>query len=518
MNAIFMHKHIQSKRLTQAVRQSLPAGLSIVKPLLLSSLLLLSACNMMPAYHRVDPPVTAKWPEGSAYQANSGMMQDDATQAMAIGWRNFFADARLQQLIEMALKNNRDLRVAVLNIEKSRAQFQIERSALFPQVTGTVSETASRQLTQIPSAQGTTVQSITSHSYSANLGFSSYELDIFGRIRSLKAQALETFLATAEARRSTQISTIAEVATDYLTLAADKDQLKLAQDTLKSQQETLTITQRRYDFGQASGVDVSQIQQSVATARVNVMTYTSQVAQDRNALVLIVGAPVPSELEPDSLASLDKPLRDIPVGLPSSVLLQRPDVLEAEHQLKAASANIGALRAAFFPTISLTALGGVASTSLSSLFTHGSGTWSLVPEISVPIFDAGKNRANLNSAIADRDIYLAQYEKSVQTAFSEVANALAQHGTLGEQLEAQQALVAASQQSYDLSKARYNYGVDGYLTVLDSQRTLFTAQQDLITTNLSKINNLVTLYKVLGGGWQTETGVASADDTGAEKP
>ncbi len=465
----------------------------------------LGGCSLMPAYVRPASPVPQAYPTPLAETAN-------ATAAADTGWRDFFADERLRQLIALALANNRDLRVAVLNIELSRAQNRIQGAALLPTVNASGSAGASRTPADLSGAG----QAVTARQYSATLGFSSYELDLFGRIRSLNEQSLQQFLATDEARRSTQISLVAEVAADYLTLAADQEHLKLASVTLQSQSDSYALTKRMAELGAASDLTLRQAQTSVETARVDVARYTAQVALDRNALALVVGTQPPDALLPAGLDDGIKALgaaRDLPAGLPSDLLQRRPDVLQAERELRAANANIGAARAAFYPRISLTASAGAGSADLGKLFKSGQGTWSFAPSISLPIFDGGVNKANLDSATASRDIYLAQYEKSIQTAFREVADSLAQRTTLGEQLLAQQALVDATGASYTLSDARFKRGVDSYLSVLDSQRSLYTAQQTLIGTQLSRVSNLVTLYKVLGGGW-IESSPTSASNPG----
>ena len=423
--------------------------------------------------------------------------------AADIDWRSFFADARLQSLIAQALANNRDLRIAVLNIEQARAQYRIQDASTWPTVNASGSNTAGRT----PASLSSTGQAVVGHQYSATIGFSAYELDLFGRVRSLNAQALESFLATAEARRSTQISLVAEVASAYLTWAADAERLALAQQTLRSQSDSFALTQRSYQLGNASALTLRQQQTSVDTARVDVARYTGQVALDQNALALLVGAPVPADLAPTSLGDSLGPLENLPAGLPSDLLQRRPDILQAEHQLKAANFNIGAMRAAFYPRISLTASLGSGSNELSGLFKAGSGSWSFVPQISLPLFDGGSNQANLDYATIGRDINVATYEKTIQTAFREVADALAQRDTLGAQLEAQQSLVGATAESFQLSDARFQKGVDSYLSVLDAQRSLYSAQQTLIATRLSRVSNAVTLYKVLGGGWTGESAI-----------
>jgi len=457
-----------------------------------------SGCTLMPTYDRPAAPIPATYPTGAA----SDVVASPA--AADIGWRNFFADEQLRQIIALALSNNRDLRVAILNIEKSRAQYRIQESELFPAVNATASGSASRT----PADLSQTGQAQTVRQYSADVGFSAYELDLFGRLRSLNTQAAQQFLATEEARRATHISLVAEVVSDYLTLAADQERLELAQSTFRSQSDSYRLTQRSYEIGSTSGLTLRQAQTSVETARVDVARYTSQVAQDRNALTLVVGAQLPLDLLPTGLADALGALgarSDVPAGLPSALLQRRPDVLQAEHELQAANANIGAARAAFYPSIALTASAGSSSSELSNLFKAGSGVWNFAPQITVPIFDGGRNRANLNSARISRDIGAAQYEKAIQTAFREVADALAQRGTLDQQLDAQKALVDATNESYKLSDARFQRGVDSYLNVLDSQRSLYSAQQNLIGTQLSRVLNLVTLYKVLGGGWVEST-------------
>ncbi|MFL9878179.1 AdeC/AdeK/OprM family multidrug efflux complex outer membrane factor [Herbaspirillum rhizosphaerae] len=478
-------------------------GTSCARLLPLVLAMLVGGCSLMPDYQRPLAPVAPRF-SGDATSSVSSLPVAD------IGWREVFTDPALRRVIELTLANNRDLRVAVLNIEKARAQYGVQRAALFPTVNASASETASRTPADL-SASGSVT---TGRSYSATLGFSSYELDLFGRVRSLSAQAIESFFSTAETRRSTQISLVAEVATAYLTLAADQDRLKLAQNTLDSQSRTYHLNQRSFDLGNASALTLRQAQTSVESARVDVESFTAQVAQDRNALVLLAGIELPDALLPTSLpdiaAAAANPLATIPPGLPSDLLQRRPDILQAEHDLRSANASIGAARAAFYPRISLTASAGSSSASLSGLFKGGSGAWSFSPGISLPIFDAGANRANLTIATTNRDIYVAQYEKAIQTAFREVSDALAQRGTLGRQLAAQEALVDASSEAFRLSEARFKYGIDSYLSVLDSQRSLYTARQNLIGTRLSRFTNLVTFYKTLGGGWVETTGTPVA--------
>ncbi|MFA7346651.1 MAG: AdeC/AdeK/OprM family multidrug efflux complex outer membrane factor [Desulfurivibrionaceae bacterium] len=457
-------------------------------------LLCLGGCTMAPGYARPEPPVPAGWPSGPAYHEQRCNQSDP--EVADLPWQTFFVDEQLQKLITLALANNRDLRIAALNIERSRAQYRIQRAELLPRIDATGAGSKQR----IPETLSSTDQAETVKQYSAGLGVSAYELDLFGRVQSLKDQALEQYLATEQARRTVQISLVAEVATNYLNLAADRERLHLAQETLTAQQATHQLIKRRFEVGAASELDLRQVQTRLDAARVDVARYTTLVAQDENALNLVVGATVPAELLPRALSENLAGVQDIAPGMPSEVLLRRPDVLAAENQLKEFNANIGAARAAFFPRITLVGSAGVGSDELSGLFTSGSGAWAFAPKIVLPIFDAGSRWAGLKVAEADRDIAVARYEKAIQTAFREVADALAQRGTIDEQLAAQQSLTDATAASHRLSQARYEKGVDSYLAVLDSQRSLYGAQQGLIATRLTRLLNLVTLYKVLGGG------------------
>jgi len=449
---------------------------------------------MAPKYERPAAPVPNAWPQGPAYKELAGSASAKAV--ADIPWQEFFVDPQLRKLIALALENNRDLRVAALNIERSRARYQIQRSDLLPKVDANAAATFQR-LAEDFSGTGLPMNV---HQYNLGLGISSYELDLFGRVQSLKDQALEQFLATEQARRSVQISLVSEVAANYLSLAADRERLQLAKDTLASQQSSYRLIQSRFEYGITSALDLHQAQTSVDTARVDIARYTTFTAQDENALNLVVGSPVPAELLPTALSDTLTALKDPSPGLPSEVLLGRPDILQAENLLKGANANIGAARAAFFPRITLVSSVGVGSDDLAGLFTSGSFVWKVAPQISLPIFDGGSNRANLKVAEVDRDIAVAQYEKAIQTAFREVADAFALRGTIDEQLAAQKSLTDATAQSYRLSQARFEKGVDSYLNVLDSQRSHYGSQQNLISVGLARLLNLATLYKVLGGG------------------
>lgn len=453
---------------------------------------LLGACTTLaPDYLRPQAPVPAAWPGQTASVVAATAVAD-------IGWRDYFADARMRELIALALNNNRDLRVAALNIERAQAQYRIQRADQFPSVALSGGQNAQR----LPGDLTNSGESTISRQYITTVGISSWELDFFGRVRSLRDQALETYLATEEAGRSAQISLVAEVANAWLTLAADRELLDLARETWQTQQQSVELTRRSFEAGAVSALDLRQAESAMQRARADAARYAAQVAKDENALALLIGGPVPATLLPAKLVDAVSAISQLPAGIPSDVLVRRPDVLQAERALRAANANIGAARAAFFPRISLTASAGSASSTLDGLFDAGSGTWTFVPQISLPIFNAGALSASLDVAKVQREIQVAEYEKAIQTAFREVADALAERTTLSEQLDARRKLVEASAESYRLSDARYRNGVDSYLVLLDAQRSRYAAEQELIAARLSEAGNRVALYKVMGGGWQ----------------
>ena len=457
-----------------------------------SAALLLAGCTLAPKYTQPEAPIPTGFPEGSAYMNSSS--PQEAPLAMDLNWRDFFTDPKLQQVIESALENNRDLQLAALNVDRARAIYGIQRAALYPSigVTGGGSKQRSSSDLTAPGEPRTTKQ------FNANLGMVAWEIDFFGRIRSLKERALQEYLATEEARRGAQIMMISEVARAYLTLAADRENLRLAQSTFEMQQNSHDLIQQQYDLGVATELDLRRSQTQVDTATRGIVRYTQRVAQDQNALNLLAGAPVPEELLPADLASVI-PLTNISQGLSSEVLLQRPDIIAAEDRLKGAYATIGAARAAFFPRISLTTMIGTASDELSGLFESGSGTWSFAPQISMPIFDARTWAAHRVSKVS-QEMAVVQYEKSIQTAFREIADSLAVRGTVDQEVAAQQSIVDSSQIIYDLSNKLYNQGISSYLGVLDSHRTLFASQQILTSLRLARRANQVRLYAVLGGG------------------
>jgi len=466
--------------------------------------LYLGGCSLAPEYKRPESPISPSWSE-SAEDSTADASTLPVVAVADIRWQDFFPDERMQEVIELALTNNRDLRVAALNVEKAQALYRIQRSELLP-VVGAAA-TGSRQDLVFDG------QKIASEQYSLALGVSAWELDFFGRVRNLKEAALQGFFGTQYARSAAQISLVAAVANSYLALAADRESLHLAQTTLKTQQDSYELIRQSREFGIASELDLRQAQAQVEAARVDVAAFTGRVAVDENALNLLAGVTVPDELLPDTLESVQPP-RDISPGVSSEVLLHRPDILAAESRLKAMNANIGVARAAFFPRITLTAGVGTISSELSGLFGSGSDTWSFMPQITVPIFTGGANRANLKVARVDHEIGVSQYENTILGAFREVKDSLALRTTLHDQAMAQQSLVDAVDGSFQLYDARYKAGIDGYLGVLVAQRSLYGAQQGLVNIRLVRLANRVVLFKVLGGGGMRQEAEDQIAETG----
>ena len=461
---------------------------STTLPIAALALLLGGCASMAPPYERPAAPVAASFPEATQAAAAAGASTTQP--ASDIEWQQFFTDPRLQRLIGLSLQNNRDLRIAVLNVERVRAQYQVQRSELFPTV-----QLGATGLFQ-PNADGRGNHSF----WTAGLNVTGYELDLFGRVRSLTDAALQQYFASEEARKAAQISLIAAVANTYLTLLADDAQLDVARQTLQTREEGLRLLQLKFDNGALSDYDLAQAVTLVEGAKAAVALLQRQQMQDQNALVLLVGQPLPADLPPPLSLASQGLLADLPAGLPSALLERRPDVRQAENQLRAANANIGAAKAAFFPRITLTGNVGLASTDLGDLFSYS--VWQFAPRITLPIFDAGSNQANLEVSQASRDIAVAQYERSIQVAFREVADALAGRATYGDQLRAQQAQMQAEQRRSDLATLRFRNGISSFLDVLDAQRALFQTQQATIVVQAAQQQNLVTLYKVLGGGWK----------------
>jgi multidrug efflux system outer membrane protein len=456
----------------------------------------LAGCNLAPTYVRPVGAVPAALPSGGVYPPAA----TDAADVSRIGWRDFFTDPRLRSVIESGIANNRDLRIAAGNVLQARAQARVQRADLLPTVNATGSATFTNNATGAGAAGGTGSTDV--EIYSLNAGVSAFEADLFGRVRNLSRAAQEQYFASEEAQRATRISLIAEIATAWLTMASDQDQLRISRQTLGAFEETRRLTSEQFRIGVASELEARQADTNYQSARNDIAALTTRVAQDQNALNLLVGTTVPLEQLPDGLGVSSATRDALPGDISSDVLLRRPDVLQAEHQLIAENANIGAARAAFFPTISLTATVGTISTALSGLFGGGSFTYSAGPSIGLPLFDGGRNRGNLDYAKASQQVAVATYEKAIQTAFREVADTLAQRGTIDEQVSAQTARANSAQVAARLSDARYRAGVDSFLVSLDAQRTAYAAQQQLVTTRLSRASNLIELYRSLGGGLQ----------------
>jgi multidrug efflux system outer membrane protein len=492
----------------------------------------LGACTLMPHYDQPHSPVPNNWPADAASPsappaapaatsaapgATTPGARSAAISADQIGWREFFTDPRLQRMVEIALDNNRNLRIAVLNVAASQAQFRVQRGNLFPAISATGSELAE----QIPpngsiplggtgaSRVGPAVPNgpaaITLHEYAAGIGFTNYELDLFGRQRSLTTQAFEQYLAQSESRRSTQISLVAEVASDYLAVLADEALVNITQETLQSESESYELTKAMYQHDTTTLLALRQAESAVDAARANLAQYQRRLSQDSHALTLVLGQEIPAAPPSGKDLNTEELLAAVPEGLPSELLTHRPDILSAEHTLRAANADIGAARAAFFPEIQLTASGGTASGRLNGLFGAGTRMWTFAPTITLPIFNGGQNIANLDLAHIEKNVAVAQYELAIQTAFREVSDALSARGTYVEQRQAQEALVVADAEAFRLAQMRFRSGVDSYLATLDAERSLYSAQQGLVSVRQAELANRVTLYKALGGGWQQHT-------------
>ncbi len=460
----------------------------------------LAACDMAPKYVRPELPVPAASPTGPAYA------EDMAGQPAAVpadtAWRDFFTDARLSRVIETALANNRDLRVALANVEQARAQYRVQRAGLLPTVAASGGATYQKSpFGQVGTGGGGAAgASGRTDIYQAQVGISAWEIDLFGRVRNLSKAAQEQYFASIETRNAAQTALIAEVATAWMTMAADQERLRIARDLEKTFGQTLELNRARFAKGIASELEVRQAQTSYDQARSDIAEAVTLVAQDQNALNLLAGTTLSAQDLPDAMPDVSPTIENLPANIASDVLLRRPDIAAAEHQLRAANANIGAARAAFFPNISLTAAFGTLSLGLSNLFTSGSESWSVAPSATLPIFDFGRNAGNLRYARASYDAMLATYEKSVQTGFREVADALARRGTMNQQLAAQNSLAEASRVALRLSDARFRAGVDPFLTTLDAQRALYAAEQSLLATRLVRATNMVELYRAMGGG------------------
>ena len=471
-----------------------------------------SGCSLQPTYERPSAPVAAAYPEGEAYKEEPATTGKANPPAVDIGWRDFLTDSRLQRLVAIALANNRDLRVAVLKVAEVQAQYRIQRAAQFPHVSGF----ASAERTRTPGSLSATGRATVSSGYSVGLA-ASWEIDFFGRLQSLSDVALQQYFASVQARKAAEILLVSQVADQYLTMLAFDEQLAVTQRTLETARGSYQIVKLQFDTGTGAELALRQAETVVEQAQA---TYAAQVrarAQAENGLVLLLGQPVPADLPPPVRLDAQQILADIPAGLPSDLLTRRPDIMQAEATLRGANANIGAARAAFFPRITLTGDFGAASSALGALFKGGSAAWSLLPALTVPIFDAGANQANLDVAKIEKDVDIAQYQKSIQTAFREVADGLAARGTYDDQVAALVRDTAAEQRSLELADLRYRSGVDSYLAVLTAQTNLYNAQLALVATRLQRLSNLVDLYRTLGGGWIERTGdEPRAPDAGIE--
>lgn len=473
---------------------------------------LLAGCSLQPVYERPALPVAATYPTGDAYKSSTGGSGSGTLPAVDIGWRDFLTDPRLQRLVEIALANNRDLRIAALNVAQVQAQYRIQRAAPFPQIGGFVNSSSLRTPASISPSGNATVN----HPYSVGLS-AAWEIDFFGRLQSLSDQALQQYFASAQARKAVDILLVSEIADQYLTMLADDELLVVTQHTLESAQASYKLTLLQFQTGTGTELSVRQAETVVEQANANHAAQVRARAQAENALVLLLGQPLPSDLPPPVPLSSQALLADIPADLPSELLTRRPDIMQAEATLRGANANIGAARAAFFPTISLTGNLGTASSALSGLFKGGSLAWSFLPSITMPIFEAGQLQASLDVATVQKDINVAQYEKTIQTAFREVADGLAARGTYDDEVAAVERYTAAQQSALDLSDMRLRNGVDDYLSVLTAQTGLYNAQLTLVSTRLARLTNLVDLYQSLGGGWIEHTGdmPRPAEDVGS---
>jgi multidrug efflux system outer membrane protein len=463
-----------------------------MRALSLMALPLLGACSLAPTYHRPASPVPPSWPVGDAYLAQSERILPE------VSYSDIFRDPRLQQIISQAIANNRDLRIAAANIVRARAQYRVQRAEILPVIDASAS--AGYSDTGDASSNGTgTGTNGRRASFSADIGTTAFEVDLFGRIRSLSAAALNRYFASEAAARATRLTLTGDIADAWLAYAADQSLLAIAAQTVASATKSVELTRRRLEGGIAPRTDLRQAETVLATAQADLATQRTAIAQDLNALQLLVGAPIDPALLPQSIEEAGTTLAELPAGLDSGILLRRPDVVEAEYQLRAANAEIGAARAELFPRISLTGLAGFASDALSRLFTGDAFGWQGAGTASYSIFRAGAGGANVTASKAQHDALLAAYEKSIQTAFREVADALARRGTIDDQVAANNRLVSAAEDNYRLTEARYRGGIDSFLTSLDAQRSLYTAQRSLVTVRLAKAGNLVALYRALGG-------------------
>jgi outer membrane protein, multidrug efflux system len=491
--------------------------------------LCLGGCSLAPDYTAPPPAVVARYPDGPAYHSVAPAPPSLRLAADETGWRAFFTDPALKKLLEVALRSSRDLRTATIDVAQAHAHFLLQRASLFPSlnVTGSALYEGLSQsgLTSSGTSNGTSAATTgsgtasggtsggstaatqtglsggTLREYTISAGVTSYQLDLFGEVRNETRQEFEKYLAQDENRRAVALTVIGNVANAYITWLADQALLRVTNDTLRAQQDSLRLTQAEFDQRETTLLTLRQAETSVATARANQAQYTRAVAQDVNELVLLLGAKLPADLPPSNPLGAQTLMADLAPGLPSDLLVRRPDIMKAEHTLRGDYADIGAARAAFFPQVTLTGTGGLSSLQFNKLFTPSGLTWTFAPQITIPIFTWGQNRANLDIAKTQRDLDVVAYEQAVQSAFHDVANALTARATYRDQALAQQQDADAAADYYRLAMMRFRAGVDTYLTALDAQRTLYAAQQSLLTAQEAQLQNLVTLYQTLGGGW-----------------
>lgn len=465
-------------------------------------LLLTSACSLEPRYTRPESAVASDYPRGPAYHDTSTSAPASGVATADVGWRDFLTDPRLQGLVEIALRNNRDLRVAVLNVQEVQAQFRIQSAALWPQVSAVASRSRSR--TPLDLSRTGSVENLDAYSVEASFG---WELDLFGKLRSLRGAVLEQYLASMEGRKAEEILLVSQVADQYLTVLACDELLAVTDQTLEAARASFDLVKLQFDTGAGSELDVRQAETVVEEAHANRAVQVRVRAQAENGLVLLLGQPQPDGVDASGRGLADQNiLEDLPAGLPSELLARRPDVLQAEALLRAANADIGAARAAFFPSIALTAIGGAASDRLHGLFKGGSAAWTVAPAVALPLFEGGANRANLDATHVRKDIAVAQYQKTVQAAFREVADGLAARGTFDEQIAALERFTTAQQRRLELAQLLYKNGESSYLDVLTAQTDLYDARLLLVAARAQRLTNLVDLYRALGGGWLERTG------------
>jgi len=497
----------------------------------LSAAGLLAGCSLSPDYRQPPPAVSTTYPDGAAYHSQAPAPPSLKVAAERLDWRQFFTDPALRRLLDVALRSSRDLRTATIDVAQAHANFELQRASLFPSLSvtgnatyeglsqsGLYSQSSGSSSTSGTTTSGSSATAATTSSsqsiptglsggtlreYTISAGVTSYEVDLFGRVRALTRQQFEKYLAQEENQRAVALTVIGNVANAYITWLSDQALLRVTNDTLAAQLESQRLTQAEFDLGETTLLTLRQAQTSVAAARANQVQYARQVAQDVNEIVLLIGAPLPADLPPASPLGAQTLMADLAPGLPSDLLTRRPDIMKAEHTLRGDDADIGAARAAFFPQLTLTGTGGLSTLQFNKLFTPSGLTWTFAPQITIPIFTWGQNRANLDIAKTQRDLDVVAYEQAVQTAFHDVANALTARATYRDQALAQQQDVTAAADYYRLANMRFKAGVDTYLTALDAQRTLYSAQQSLLTAQEAQLQNLVTLYQALGGGWKS---------------